>query len=134
MIMVDPFRITVYKTNLIGAIKIIQSSSSGTLKQGEINFNNMCVHSLSLSCVQLFVTHEQWPTRLLHPWNFQERILEWVAISYSRESSLPRNQTRVSHVPALAGAFFTMVPPEKAFNHTVDFNSLYTKHYHLTYN
>ena len=29
------------------------------------------------------VTHGLWPTRLLCPWDFQERILEWVAISVS---------------------------------------------------
>ena len=34
----------------------------------------------------------------------QARILEWVAISFSRESSLPRNQTQVS---CTAGRFFT---------------------------
>ena len=37
---------------------------------------------------------------------FQARTLEWVAISYSRRSSQPRDQT--SHPsPALAGGFFT---------------------------
>ena len=36
---------------------------------------------------------------------FQARILEWVAISFSRGSSQPRNQTRVSCV---AGRFFTI--------------------------
>ena len=34
----------------------------------------------------------------------QARILEWVAISFSRESSQPRNQTQVS---CIAGRFFT---------------------------
>ena len=29
---------------------------------------------------------------------FQARVLEWVAISFSRGSSRPRDQTRVSHV------------------------------------
>ena len=29
---------------------------------------------------------------------FQARILEWVAISFSRGSSQPRDQTRVSHI------------------------------------
>ena len=29
---------------------------------------------------------------------FQARILEWVAISFSRESSRPRNQTYISRV------------------------------------
>ena len=34
----------------------------------------------------------------------QARILEWVAISFSRESSQPRNQTQVS---CIASRFFT---------------------------
>ena len=40
----------------------------------------------------------------------QARILEWVAISFSRASSRPRDQT---HVPCLAGGFFTTEPPGK---------------------
>ena len=38
---------------------------------------------------------------------FQVRILEWVAISYTRGFSWPRYQTLVSWVSALAGRFFT---------------------------
>ena len=34
----------------------------------------------------------------------QARILEWVAVPYSRESSQPRDRTQVSHT---AGRFFT---------------------------
>ena len=34
----------------------------------------------------------------------QARILEWVAFSFSRGSSKPRDQTQVSHI---AGGFFT---------------------------
>ena len=34
----------------------------------------------------------------------QARILEWVAIPYSRRSSQPRDRTQVSHI---AGGFFT---------------------------
>ena len=34
----------------------------------------------------------------------QARILEWVAIPFSRESSQPRDQTQISHT---AGGFFT---------------------------
>ena len=33
------------------------------------------------------------------------RILEWVAFSFSRESSRPRDQTQISHI---AGRFFTI--------------------------
>ena len=38
------------------------------------------------------------------PWNLQARILEWVAFSFSRGSSQPRNRTQVS---CIAGGFFT---------------------------
>jgi len=38
---------------------------------------------------------------------FQVRILEWVAISYSWESSQPRDPTTSPANPALAGGFFT---------------------------
>ena len=34
----------------------------------------------------------------------QARILEWVALPFSRGSSQPRDQTQVSHI---AGGFFT---------------------------
>ena len=40
----------------------------------------------------------------------QARILEWVAISFSKGSSWPRDQTQVS---CLAGGFFTSEPPGK---------------------
>ena len=36
------------------------------------------------------------PTRLLCPWDFQTGILEWVAISFSRGSSQPRDWTLIS--------------------------------------
>ena len=39
--------------------------------------------------------------------HFQTRILEWVAISFSRESSQPRDQT---HISCVAGEFFTTEP------------------------
>ena len=47
------------------------------------------------------------PARLLCPWVFQARILVWVAISTSRGSSKPSDQTRVSCVSCMAGGFFT---------------------------
>ena len=51
-----------------------------------------------LSRAQLFAT--PWIvacTELLCPWDFQARVLEWVAISFARESSQPRDQTQVSN-------------------------------------
>ena len=43
----------------------------------------------------------------------QARILEWVAIPFSRGSSWPRDQTRVSH---LAGRFFTIWTTREALS------------------
>ena len=43
----------------------------------------------------------------------QARVLEWVAISYSRGSSQPRNPAHVSCVSHIAGGFFTTEPPGK---------------------
>ena len=46
-----------------------------------------------LSCVQLC----SLPSSSVHGIS-QARMLEWVAISYSRESSQPRNRTHVSGI------------------------------------
>ena len=43
----------------------------------------------------------------------QARILEWVAISSSRGSSQPRDQTHISVSPALKQGFFTTEPSGK---------------------
>ena len=43
----------------------------------------------------------------------QARILEWVAIPFSRESSQPRDRTQVSHT---AGIFFTVWATREALN------------------
>ena len=44
---------------------------------------------------------------------FQARMLEWIAISYSKGSSRPRDQAWSLVSPALAGRFFTAVLPRK---------------------
>ena len=43
----------------------------------------------------------------------QARILGWVAVSFSRGSSWPRDWMRVSCVPCLAGRFYTTEPSGK---------------------
>ena len=48
------------------------------------------------------------------PGILQARILEWVAISFSRGSSWPRNQTRVS---CIGGRFFTNWAVREAQSH-----------------
>ena len=63
----------------------------------------------SLSYVWLFAT--PWTVTYqasLPISNFQARVLDWGAISYSRGSSWPRDWTPKS--PALAGRFFTTEP------------------------
>ena len=43
----------------------------------------------------------------------QARILEWIAIPFSRESSQPRDQTHVSCVSCIASGFFPAERPGK---------------------
>ena len=59
-----------------------------------------------LSCVQVFLT--PWAVAYQVPLSMEfsrKRILEWVAIPFSRGSSQPRDQTWVS---CIAGRFFTV--------------------------
>ena len=67
---------------------------------------------LLLSCVQLFCDPMDCspPGSSVHVIS-QARILEWVAISFSKGFSLPRDQTDIS---CIAGRFFTTEPPGKA--------------------
>ena len=64
-----------------------------------------------LSCVQLFGT--PWTITYQAPLRgiLQARILEWVAISFSRGSSQPRDWTRVSHI---AGRCFNLSATREA--------------------
>ena len=48
---------------------------------------------------------------------FQARILEWVAISFSRRSSQPRDWTRVSHI---VGRCFTLWATREVLSGTID--------------
>ena len=73
------------------------------------------VHACMLSHVQVFAMIP-WicgsPGLSVHG-NFQARILEWVAISSSRGSSQPRDQTCIPASPELSGRLFTTEPPGK---------------------
>ena len=60
-------------------------------------------HSLYLICIFRALIMAQ--ARLLCPWILQARILEGVAVPFSRGSSQPRDPTHVSHI---AGGFFTV--------------------------
>ena len=64
----------------------------------------------SLSRVRLFTTVDCSPPGSSVHGILQARILEWVAISFSRGSSPPRDQTQVSRI---AGRCLTSEPPGK---------------------
>ena len=44
----------------------------------------------------------------------QARVLAWVAISFFRESSWPRDQTSISGVSYIVGRYFTAESPGKS--------------------
>ena len=83
----------------------------------------------SLSRVWLFAT--LWTVAHQTPlsMDFSARILKWVAISFSRRSSWPRDQTWISCVSWVAGIFFTHCAIKEAlvlvqFNRSVVSESL----------
>ena len=67
-------------------------------------------------CLTLFNPMDH-PGSSIHAWNLQARILEWIAISFSRGSSQSRGRTRS---PGLQAYSSPSEPPEKAhiFIHT----------------
>ena len=74
-----------------------------------------CWWLLLFSCVQLFCKSIDCnlPGFSVHKIS-QARILEWIAISYSRGFSRPRDQTFFF---CIAGRFITTEPPERHLNH-----------------
>ena len=60
------------------------------------------------SCLTLLQCHGLQPTRYLCPWDFPGKNTRVVAISFSRESSQPRDQICVS---CIVGRFFTAEQP-----------------------
>ena len=73
----------------------------------KMGFLNLFVIVQSLNHVQLLQPHGLQPSRLLCPWDFPGKNTRVVAISFSRGSSQPRDQNRVS---CLASGFFTITP------------------------
>ena len=58
------------------------------------------------------MSNSLWAHELYSPWNSPARILEWVAVPFSRASSQPRDRTQVSHI---AGGFFTSWATKEAW-------------------
>ena len=76
-------------------------------------------HHLLQSCVTLYNPMNCSPPGSSVCGIPHARILQWVAIPFSRGSSQPRNQT---HVFSLGGGLFTTEPPGKP-RHTLIFRS-----------
>ena len=70
----------------------------------------LCAHSVARLCPTFGDPMNCSPPGSSIHGIFQARILEWVSISFSRESSRPRDQT---HISCLAGRSFTTEPPGK---------------------
>ena len=66
----------------------------------------VCAQSLQ-SCLTLCEPMDYSPPGSSVHGILQTQILEWVAMSSSRGSSQPRDQTRISYVSCFAGRFFT---------------------------
>ena len=73
--------------------------------------------SVAQSCLTLCNPVDCGPPGSSVHGTFPARILEWVAISFSRGSSRPRDQTQVS---CLAGRVFTTEPPSKPYIYTIN--------------
>ena len=85
----------------------------------------MCCVLSHFSHVQLFAT--PWNVALQAPLSMrilQARILEWVALPSSRESSDPGIKPVYLVFPALAGEFFTIEPLGKPRRGSVQFSSV----------
>ena len=76
-------------------VLIWQPASPRTSIPGSLvrNANFLKTCAVQFSRVQLSAASWTVATRLLCPWNFPGKILEQIAISYSKGSSLPRDQT-----------------------------------------
>ena len=55
-------------------------------------------------CVKVVVSNSLRPRGLYSPWNSPGRV-EWAAITFSRGSPQPRDQTNISHI---SDGFFTV--------------------------
>ena len=76
---------------------------------------HLCVCSVAQLCLTLWDHMDYSPPGSSVHGISQARMLEWVAVSYSREFSWPRDWT---HISCVAGRFFTNEPPGKPVEFT----------------
>ena len=94
----------------------------------------MCAMSLQL-CPALWDPMDFSPPNSSVHEILQVSVLKWAYMSSSSRSSWPRDQTHISMSPALAGQFFTLVPPEKSSFHINTYmythKCIYVKYIHI---
>ena len=91
-------------TILFWSFQTVKDKLYDTLKLYKLASNNLVKWSCSVMSDSLW-PHGLLPTRLSVHGIFQARGLEWVAISFSRRSSQPRDRTQVSRI---VGRHFTI--------------------------
>ena len=84
---------------------------SSPLKLSTSSIGTWCVHVVTQSCQALCDSMNWSPPASSVLAIAQAKILEWVAISSSRASSQPRNQTHIPLGSCLVGRFFITEPP-----------------------
>ena len=94
--------------NFMDCIVHREAKSRAGLSDCRFHFHSAQFSSVTQSCPTLCDPMDYTTHGIL-----QARILEWVAFPFSRESSQPRDQTRVS---CTAGRFLMHEPPGKALH------------------
>ena len=82
-----------------------------------VNSVVVCCCCYIQSCLTLWDPIDYSPPGCSVHWISQARILEWVAISFSRGSSRPRDR---AHISCLAGRSFTTEPQSKGIDLTLN--------------
>ena len=72
---------------------------------GKVHLTNQSESEVAQSCLTLCDPMDCSLSGFSVHGIFQARVLEWIAISFSRRSSRPRDRTQVSHI---AGRRFTV--------------------------
>ena len=81
--------------------------TSWATREAQLTFMKKVKMLVAQSCLTLRNPMDYTPLGFSVPRILQARILEWVAISFSRGSSQPRDWTQIS---CIAGRFFTIWP------------------------
>ena len=104
-------RNTLNKTTWIKSLATKWGNSLINQQAGKHYLRVVVVILIPKSCLILWDPGDRSLPGFSVHWIFQARILEWVAISFSRESSWPRDWTRVFCISRWI--FFTTEPPGK---------------------